>query len=295
MGHRHLLDVVDPVGERVVIRLGRADPQHVQDHLGILGVVFVPAVVQRLARAGQGDRRDQPNVEPRLYQAPGQGTVGVPGWFEADQDRAAESVQLGHQPVVLGAAVGDCQPPSAPGSRHLDQHVVAQLGDIDGDERCLCGCSFYLGHGWSVLLGVAGHHHYGALLTGRGRLWLGLTQPGSNLPMCYGPEFAGRLVDLWAYLDKVRIDFSRPGKPTDNAFIGAFNARLRAECLNASWYLSLADARNRIEEWRVHYNEERPHSALGNSTPRAFANQAQQAVPAQRRESVGQSRPGRRA
>lgn len=92
-----------------------------------------------------------------------------------------------------------------------------------------------------------------------------------------GPEFAGRLLDHWAYLNGVEIDFSRPGKPTDNAFIEAFNARLRAECLNASWFLSLADARQRIEEWRCHYNEERPHSALGNLTPRAFANQAEPA------------------
>ena len=89
-----------------------------------------------------------------------------------------------------------------------------------------------------------------------------------------GPEFAGRLLDHWAHLNKVEIDFSRPGKPTDNAFIEAFNARLRAECLNASWFLSPADARARIEEWRQHYNEERPHPALGNLTPRAFANQA---------------------
>ena len=73
------------------------------------------------------------------------------------------------------------------------------------------------------------------------------------------------------------LTFSRPGTPTDNAFIEAFNARLRAECLNASWFLSLADARDRIEKWRVHYNEERPHSALGNLTPRAFANQAEPA------------------
>lgn len=95
--------------------------------------------------------------------------------------------------------------------------------------------------------------------------------------MCYRPEFAGCLLDHWAYLNGVGIDFSRPGKPTDNAFIEAFNARLRAECLNASWFLSLADARERIEKWSRHYNEERPHSALGNLTPRAFANQAQQA------------------
>ena len=92
-----------------------------------------------------------------------------------------------------------------------------------------------------------------------------------------GPEFAGRLLDHWVYLNKVEIDFSRPGKPTGNAFIEAFNARLRAECLNASCFLSLADARDRIEEWRVHHNEERPHSALGNLTPKAFADQAQQA------------------
>jgi putative transposase len=92
-----------------------------------------------------------------------------------------------------------------------------------------------------------------------------------------GPEFAGRLLDHWAYLNGVEIDFSRPGKPTDNAFIEAFNSRLRAECLNASWFLSLADARDRLEAWRREYNEERPHGSLGNLTPRAFAEQAQQA------------------
>ena len=98
-----------------------------------------------------------------------------------------------------------------------------------------------------------------------------------SLQVDNGPEFASRLLDHWAYLHEVEIDFSRPGKPTDNAFIEAFNARLRAECLNASWFLSLADARQRIEEWRSHYNEERPHSALENLTPAAFANQAQPA------------------
>lgn len=92
-----------------------------------------------------------------------------------------------------------------------------------------------------------------------------------------GPEFAGLMLDRWAYLNGIEIDFSRPGKPTDNAFIEAFNARLRAECLNASWFLSPADARERIEAWRCHDNEERPHSALGNLTPAAFANQAQPA------------------
>lgn len=92
-----------------------------------------------------------------------------------------------------------------------------------------------------------------------------------------GPEFAGRMLDQWAYLKGVELDFSRPGKPTDNAYIEAFNARLRAECLNASWFLSMADARDRIEEWRREYNEDRPHTALGGLTPRAYAAQAKQA------------------
>ena len=92
-----------------------------------------------------------------------------------------------------------------------------------------------------------------------------------------GPEFAGRMVDQWAHLNGVEIDFSRPGKPTDNAHIEAFNSRLRAECLNASWFLSLADARDRLQAWRQEYNEERPHGSLRNLTPRAFSEQLQQA------------------
>ena len=75
----------------------------------------------------------------------------------------------------------------------------------------------------------------------------------------------------------MELDFSRPGKPTDNALIEAFNSRLRQECLNASWFLSMADARQRIEFWRNEYNEDRPHSALGNLTPSAFAAQLKSA------------------
>ena len=76
--------------------------------------------------------------------------------------------------------------------------------------------------------------------------------------------------------ERLSLDFSRPGKPTDNSFVESFNGRLRDECLNAHWFLSLADAKSKIEAWR-HYNESRPHSALGNLTPRAFARQAQHA------------------
>lgn len=91
-----------------------------------------------------------------------------------------------------------------------------------------------------------------------------------------GPEFASRLLDHWAYLNKVELDFSRPGKPTDNAYIEAFNSRLRQECLKASWFLSMSDARTRINDWRDDYNENRPHSSLGNLTPSEFAAQLNQ-------------------
>ena len=85
------------------------------------------------------------------------------------------------------------------------------------------------------------------------------------------------MLDQWAHLNGVEIDFSRPGKPTDNTHIEASNSRLRAECLNVSWFRSLADARERLEAWRREHNEERPHGSSGKLSPRAFAEQAQQA------------------
>lgn len=87
-----------------------------------------------------------------------------------------------------------------------------------------------------------------------------------------GTEFVSRNLDLWAYAHGVTLDFSRPGKPTDNAFIEAFNGRFRAECLNAHWFLTLADAAEKLEGWRRYYNEDRPHGAIGNKTPITLMN-----------------------
>jgi putative transposase len=78
-----------------------------------------------------------------------------------------------------------------------------------------------------------------------------------------GNEFVSRNLDLSAYAYRVTLDFSRPGKPTDNAFIEAFNSKLRGGCLNAHWFMSLDDARAKLENCRRHYNEERPHSGIG--------------------------------
>jgi putative transposase len=77
-----------------------------------------------------------------------------------------------------------------------------------------------------------------------------------------GPEFISKELDKWAYENKVTLDFSRPGKPTDNAYIESFNGSFRDECLNINWFLSLDDAREKIEEWRRDYNDWRPHSSL---------------------------------
>lgn len=86
-----------------------------------------------------------------------------------------------------------------------------------------------------------------------------------------GTEFTSQAMDLWAYHAGVRIDFSRPGKPTDNAYVESFNGTLRAECLDAHWFDSLADAKAIIEAWRREYNESRPHRAHGERTPHEIA------------------------
>ena len=86
-----------------------------------------------------------------------------------------------------------------------------------------------------------------------------------------GSEFCSQIVDLWAYPHQVRIDFSRPGKPTANAHVELFNATLRRECLNGHWVESLREAQACIEAWRREYNERRPHRALQDRTPEEFA------------------------
>ena len=86
-----------------------------------------------------------------------------------------------------------------------------------------------------------------------------------------GREFAGRVLDAWAYLHHVKLDFIRPGRPVESGFIESFNGKLRDECLNAEVLLSIADAREKLERWRHDYNHLRPHSSLSNRPPAEFA------------------------
>jgi putative transposase len=95
-----------------------------------------------------------------------------------------------------------------------------------------------------------------------------------------GSEFVSRDLDLWAYQRGVTLDFSRPGRPTDNGFIESFNGKFRTECLNTHWFMSLDDARAKMEDWRRDYNEIRPHSAIGNKAPISLLNGSSAPSPA---------------
>ena len=85
-----------------------------------------------------------------------------------------------------------------------------------------------------------------------------------------GSEFISKVLDKWAYENNVELDFSRPGKPTDNPFIESFNGSFRDECLNTNWFFSLEDAQEKFDIWREDYNGFRPHNSLGDMSPNEY-------------------------
>ena len=86
-----------------------------------------------------------------------------------------------------------------------------------------------------------------------------------------GSELYSKAMDSWAYRRGVRLEFIRPGRPVENAFIESFNGRLRDECLNGQLFSSIDDAGRKLEAWRADYNTHRPHSSLGDMSPREYA------------------------
>ena len=107
-----------------------------------------------------------------------------------------------------------------------------------------------------------------------------------SITVDHGPEFESQVLDEWAYRHRVRLNFIRPGKPVENAYIESFNGRFRDECLNEHWFVTLAHARQVIENWRIEYNTERPHSSLGNLTPEQFAKSRPELLPPFGRETA---------
>ena len=104
---------------------------------------------------------------------------------------------------------------------------------------------------------------------------LGEGQRPRSITVDHGTEFQSRALEDWAYRRGVELDFIRPGKPVENAFIESFNGRLRDECLNVHQFASLGEAQTIIEAWRMDYNHRRPHSSLGHLTPNEFVAQRQ--------------------
>jgi putative transposase len=102
-----------------------------------------------------------------------------------------------------------------------------------------------------------------------------------------GTEFTSKSLDAWAYWNRVKLDFSRPGKPGDNAHIEAFNSIVRRECLSQHWFSDLEDARRILEAWRREYNEVRPHGALGREAPARYRAGASKPTS---RDNLGKSR-----
>lgn len=92
-----------------------------------------------------------------------------------------------------------------------------------------------------------------------------------SITVDHGTEFTSKALDAWAWEHRVLLDFTRPGKPTDNGLCESFNGRLRDECLNTHEFTSLDHAKEVIEAWRKDYNEQRPHGSLGYLTPTEFA------------------------
>ena len=90
-----------------------------------------------------------------------------------------------------------------------------------------------------------------------------------------GSEFTSRAMLQWSAEQHVAMQFSDPGKPTQNAQVEALNGRIRDELLNLHGFPNLFEARHAAEQWRIEYNEVRPHSALGYRTPREFAQQSE--------------------
>jgi putative transposase len=123
-----------------------------------------------------------------------------------------------------------------------------------GAYRCSRSWLKILRKGWAPTATIAG-----VLIVGHDRFL-----------MYYGSEFVSRAMEAWAYQYGVQLDFIRPGRPVDNGYIESFNGRLRDECLNVETFFDLSDIREKLERWRLDYNQARPHSALGDRSPEEF-------------------------
>ena len=197
--------------------------------------------------------------------------LGREGW------RATTSSSTG----CIGKRAWGCAEsgPSAMSLRYIGSRVLSRRSPTRPGAWILCPTNSYMARAFGLHQGMPGDRG-GSESEGREHVVAVLKSVASERGspgriFCdNGSEFVSRALDLWAYVNKVRIDFSRPGKPTDNAHVKSFNGRLREECLNSHWFVSMQDAKQVIDAWRADYNESRPHKALGNRTPQEFVHAA---------------------
>ena len=102
--------------------------------------------------------------------------------------------------------------------------------------------------------------------------------PPEAIPCDNGPELTSRHFLSWCEGEKIQLIHIQPGRPMQNGHVESFNGRLRDECLNANWFRTLAEAREKIGAWMTEYNGERPHSRLGYRTPKRVRRMAESSV-----------------
>ena len=160
--------------------------------------------------------------------------------------------------------------PLLPASRPNEQWSLDFMADrlVDGRKfRVLNGIDHYT----RECVGIAVEASFPAeKVTAYLDRWIRERKKPEALVLDNGTEFTANHFDAWAYAKGIEMNFIRPGRPVENALIESFNGKLRDECLNASWFETLEEAKEVIESWRTDYNEQRPHSALGNVPPAQY-------------------------
>lgn len=168
MGFRQLLEVVDPGHQRVDVTLRRADPQHMRDNLRVLGVVLVPAAVQRLTRSGERDRRDEAQLEPRRQQPVCQRAMVITRRLEPDDDGAPDGSELLGKAVIVLPGRHDGHPPAPTAFRSLDEDFLPVLVHVDGYQHGAGRRRGELGRGRSASKVLSRQLHFRYLLAGYG-------------------------------------------------------------------------------------------------------------------------------
>jgi len=229
------------------------------DHLSVLRIILIPRVVESLSGSSGGDRRDESQREPPLCEKERQRAMVVPGGFKADHGRLREIAQELRKALVVVESVRDTK--SSPSmSWSIDQDIVVSLRDIDAYPGGWLRVRKDRSHGWSSGVGVECtlQSYESAISHG-------------FFVMYYGPEFVAEKIQDWIKTRPTDTFFIEPGSPWQNGHNESFNGVLRDGCLNRWAFLSVREARLIVESWRQEYNEERPHGALNQITPAAYA------------------------